>query len=218
MLQCTCNELLAHPGGLDEVLLLDTPTDPVELASLLFGWFVRSAPGGTCLIYLRDPAVAGSLSLTLGLALTEVAADEDATWYELRRPAFADKYDQLAAFTGETRLAAALKCREGIDRTKRAWEAADTVTAEGRRQFYGSTDAYLYELVEYEVALPPELPAGPAEGRHFELAHGTGRVLLGIAQGAIGCGYDLSEVLRWSTSRTRAARSSGWCGSSVAAV
>ncbi|MCC7494347.1 MAG: class I SAM-dependent methyltransferase [Fimbriimonadaceae bacterium] len=194
MTELTCQELLTAPFGLREVLLLDTPTDLAQLPAVLQGWYHRSTPGGGLLIYLRQPEVAQDWAARL-VDMAEVGRDDEAVWYELQRPLAADAWDQLAAFTGEAREAVVGKSSAGIFRTKTAWQEADTATPAERAQFYARTDAYLYELVGYEPPIPVQ-PLAPATTRHFELAHGTGRIVLTVAQQAYIDAFDLSEPMR----------------------
>ncbi len=196
MVELTCQELFAAPFGLDETLLVDTPTDLAAMEPLLWAWYVRATRGGTCLIYLRDPALVQAWAGQWFVDFAEVARDEDAAWYELRRATWADRYDQVAAFTGETREQVVVKCHQGIQRTKEVWEAADTATPEAREAFYASTDAYLYELIGHEPPIPPMTVQEASGARHFELAHGTGGVLIRIGHFALIDGYDVSEVTR----------------------
>jgi len=195
MVELTCQEMLSAPFGLHEVLLLDTPTELEHLPPVLTAWYYRSTPAGVLLIYLRSPGIARAWAETWQIGMEEVGRDEDAVWYELRRSDQPDPFDQVAAFTGETGEEVIGKTVQCIFRTKQAWDQAATDTAAGRADFYASTDAYLYELIGYEPPLPPR-PVAPATTRHFELAHGTGRIVLGVGHEAYVDAYDLSEVLR----------------------
>lgn len=195
MVELTCQELLHAPFGLSEVLLLDTPTDLGQLPAVLTSWYHRSTPSGALLVYLRSADIARAWAGVWQVSMAEVGRDDDAVWYELRRPARPDPFDQVAAFTGETREQVITKSAQCIYRTKEAWHQAATATADGRAEFYARTDAYLYELIGYEQP-DAEQPVQPSTGRHFELAHGTGHIVLTAAHVAHIDAYDLSEVLR----------------------
>ena len=196
MLQLTCAELVGSPYGLDAVLLLDTPTDDAGLTWVLTEWYKRSTRGGTCLIYLRQPDAARAWADWQCVPMELAADDGDAQWWELRRSLAHDRYDQVAEFTGETREQVVAKCQAGINRTKAIWEAADTDTAEQRTSFYSETDAYLYELVEYERIEPGPAPDPSQNLRQFELAHGSGGQMLRSAQLGPIWGFDLSRAMR----------------------
>jgi SAM-dependent methyltransferase len=196
MLPLTCKQLASAPYDLPEVLLLDTPTDDDDLTKVLGAWYRRAALGGTCLVYLRQPRPAAVWAEANLVAFQEVARDEEAVWYELRRSPLPDRFDQVAAFTGETRQEVLSKCHQGILRTKEAWDGAPTDTPADRDAFYATTDAYLYELVLYEPAMAAEAPDPAAAARQFELGHGTGGQMLRVARHGPVWGYDLSRVMR----------------------
>ncbi len=196
MLQMTCAELVIAPYGLEAILLLDTPTDDAGLVLVLCEWYKRSTRGGTCLVYLRRSEAARAWCDWQCVAMELAADDGGAQWWELRRSVIHDRYDQVAEFTGESREQVIAKCQAGINRTKAAWEGADTSTAEQRTSFYSETDAYLYELVEYERIEPGLAPDPSRNLRQFELAHGSGGQMLRSAQLGPIWGFDLSRVMR----------------------
>ncbi|MBI5833790.1 MAG: class I SAM-dependent methyltransferase [Armatimonadetes bacterium] len=198
MLQLTCEELTKAGFGLPEVLLLDTPTNSSALTLILAVWYHRSTPGGTCFIYLRDASEtqAWCAGVAVECSLAAQEDGDDAAWWLLRRSTFPDRFDQLAAFTGESRELVLAKCHAGIVRTKEAWDSAPTASTAEREAFYGTTDAYLYELIVYEDPIPVQQPAAEAQLRQFELAHGSGGLVLRSAQYGPIAAYDISEVMR----------------------
>lgn len=218
----TADQVDALPERAAEVLQLITPLErAADPAHLLSRCYVKLRPGGV-LLALRsgpdhlppgwcDQPIAEWAAYNGMEVLCRFEGFNQELSLGLRRTREHDSYDELAAFTGESRADVVAVSSRGEEPVAEAWNAADTATPEGIDRFYREARCFLYEQTQWEVNdlyWRVNLAARP-HGRLLDYGCGIGTSSLHAAKaGNRVDAYDLStaqrEYLKWRIPRYHA--------------